>query len=343
MSGFDYIRREPDGVVGILASSVAPFASAAAALAAAVAAGNCVVMIASGAAPFTPIRLAQLCHLAGLPPGVVNVVVGDEELATQLACRQGLDKICVSGSSADGRRTLVAAASQVRPVLLQLQGMSVDLVFPDADLAAVAASICRALVAASAAGRDVPSRVVVADSCHDDLVACLINELQRLVVGPACSPDTDVGPRPTAAHLERLAAAWARVEQAGGRVFSGARPSDVVNGGRPSGVHAGGWFAWPALATGLGAGEVAGFEDLGVLLSVIPFNCEEDAIALASAAPHTTLARLHTTNLERTHTVTAEIPVPAVVVGLDDIDRGSQPFTVDDFLHRKNVFVDLSA
>jgi acyl-CoA reductase-like NAD-dependent aldehyde dehydrogenase len=332
--GFDYTRQEPDGVVGIITSTVMPFAGAAAAVAAAVAAGNAVVVVASAAAPFTPVRLARLCLEAGLPDGVVNVVVGEPSLADVVAHDPRVDKIVVSGDVDQGRRALVAAANQVRPVLLHLRGTSIDIVFADADIATAAASIRRVLVSGAATGIDPPTRILVDEIRRDELIAHLVGEFESLRLGPAESVLTEIGPRPTRDQLASAVQLRHEIEESGVEMIGGHRGDPDLPPG---------WYVPPALAIGTDQPDVTSPDHLALLLTVLTFRDHDPLPLMASDPPMTTVARLHTTSLARVHGVAREFPARLIVAGDDRaLVRPAQP-AVDDFLRLKNVYVDLSA
>ena len=267
---------EPLGVVGLITPWNFPMLIASWKLGPALACGNTVVLKPSELTPLTTLRLAKLAVEAGIPEGVVNVIVGDGATAGQhLVDHPGVAKIGFTGSTPVGKHIMRCAADQLKRVTLELGGKSPNIVFADADLDAAAAAIPGAVF--DNAGQDccARSRVLVERSVHDRFVEMLVDVAGTVRVGAPHDDGVTMGPLISAAHRDKVASF----------VAGGAGEGDVAYAGT---VPEGPGFWYPPTVV-VGADErarIANEEIFGPVVAILPFDDEGDAARLANSTPY---------------------------------------------------------
>jgi acyl-CoA reductase-like NAD-dependent aldehyde dehydrogenase len=267
--------REPLGVVGLIVPWNFPLTIAAWKLGPALAAGNTVVLKPAELTPLSALRFAELCAEAGLPEGVLNVVVGPGSVCgVRLVEHPGVAKIAFTGSTEVGRWIAAGAAKTIKRVTLELGGKSPNIVFADADLAAAAAAAPGSVF--GNAGQDccARSRILVQREAMDEFMGELERAVTAMRVGDPLDEATEMGPLISASHRESV-----------GSFLDNGAPI-AFRGSAPDGP--GFWFAPTVLWAG-GASEVGGTssrawreEIFGPIAVVTAFDSEEEAIRLAS-------------------------------------------------------------
>jgi betaine-aldehyde dehydrogenase len=261
--------REPLGVVGLIVPWNFPLTIAAWKLGPALAAGNTVVLKPAELTPLTALRFADLCLEAGLPEGVVNVVVGPGSVCgRRLVEHPDVAKIAFTGSTEVGRTIAAGAAATIKRVTLELGGKSPNIVFADADLQAAAAAAPAAVF--GNAGQDccARSRILVQSSVLDEFMAALERAVTAIRVGDPLDEATEMGPLISAAQRSTV----------GSFLHDGAPVA--VRGRAPDGP--GFWFAPTVLCPVDPAARAAREEIFGPIAVVIPFTDEQEAVRLAN-------------------------------------------------------------
>jgi 1-pyrroline dehydrogenase len=284
------IRREPVGVVGLIAPWNYPLMMAAWKLGPALAAGNVCVLKPAEQTPLTTLRLAELAQEI-FPPGVVNVITGDgDPVGVAMVDHPGIAMVSLTGDVATGKEVAQAAGRTLKRVHLELGGKAPVLVFPDADLGEVAAAI--RLAGFWNAGQECAAacRVLAADAIYDQLVAELASEVESIRIGnPAEDPGLDMGPVISAEQQARVLGFLQRVGPAGGQVLTG--------GTAPEGL---GFFVRPALVAGVGqSDEIVQREVFGPVVTVQRWSSEAEALAWANDVSYGLCASVWTQNVGR--------------------------------------------
>jgi acyl-CoA reductase-like NAD-dependent aldehyde dehydrogenase len=347
----DYIAYEPYGVVGAIIPWNGPLFAATMVIAPALAAGNTVVIKALELAPFSVIKLGELCIEAGFPPGVVNIVTGAGDVGSAMVAHPGIDKIQFVGSGATAKKVLASAAATLKPCGLELGGKSAVIVFSDADLHDAAKRGLSGAVSANGQGCVNGTRLLVERSIYEPYLQMLGNMAGHVKVGDPLDPTTAMGPVISESALTRILGVTDRAQAEGARL--------VCGGTRLGGDHADGYFMGLTILADVEQGSALAREEVfGPVLAVTQFDTEEEAIAIANGTDYGLGAYIHTTDLARAHSMAAAMDAGMVQVnGSGEGMTPCAPFGgvkqsgygrlggeagLHEFLRVKNVWMNLS-
>ena len=274
--GNSLVRKVPAGVVGAITPWNVPLHQTMAKVAAALAAGCTVVLKPSELTPFNAYVLAEVIDAVGLPPGVFNMVVGAGPAAgAALAGHPDVDVVSFTGSEIAGAAVMRAAADNVAKVTLELGGKSASVILPSADLPrAVRATVNHAMLNSGQAC-NAWTRMLVKRADQEIALEVAAEALKALPLGDPNDPSTRLGPVRTGAARERIWSVITQAQKEGARLAVGGT-------GAPEGVP-GGHFVTPTVLADVERGmTVAQEEVFGPVLSVIPYDTVDDAIAIAN-------------------------------------------------------------
>jgi len=308
--GVDMTFREPLGVVGMIVPWNFPIMLASWKLGPALACGNTVVLKPAELTPLTALRFAEIALEAGVPEGVVNVVVGPGSVAgARLIAHPDVAKIGFTGSTEVGRRVMEGAAKTIKRVTLELGGKSANVIFADADLERAAAAAPSAVF--GNAGQDccARSRILVQKSVYDRFAGLLTDATSRYRVGNPEDKDTEMGPLISAGHKKLVAG------------FVEGKP--MFQGKVPSGP--GYWFPCTLVEAGP-ADRVAREEVFGPVAALIRFEDEADAIRIANDTPYGLSGSIWTRDGARAIRVARGIETGALSVNSNSSVRVVTPF-----------------
>ena len=292
-----FAEREAIGVIGIFTPWNAPLFTASWNSAAAIACGNTVVLKPSEFTPLTTVRLAELANSVGLPAGVLNVVVGEGSVTgSALVDRGDIDKLSFIGSVGVGRQVASTAASHGVPSLLELGGKSAFIVFADADLRAAARGAVNAIFSNAGQSCTAGSRLLVHRSVAAEVTELVCEMAGRLRVGDPLDASTEIGPIANRRQLDRICELVdAGIAQGARRGTDSAVPANLPAGGN--------WLAPTVLVDAGPSNPVVTQEIFGPVLTVVAFDDENEAVAVANDSGFGLAGAVWTGSIERAHRV----------------------------------------
>jgi aldehyde dehydrogenase (NAD+)/betaine-aldehyde dehydrogenase len=344
-----YSLKEPVGVCGQIVPWNYPLMMATWKLAPALAAGCAVVLKPDPQTPLTALRLAELAAEVGFPAGAVNVVPGDgPTTGAHLVRHPGVDKVAFTGSTKTGGEIMRLCADPIKRVSLELGGKSPNLVFADADLADAIPSAVWSIYYSAGQSCEARSRVLVEKALYDDFVARFADLAGSLKVGDPLEPETQMGSLISTAHRDKV---HGFVEE--GR----AEGAEVVTGGEPR-EGKGAFYPPTVLAQVENRMVVAQEEIFGPVVTVIPFEDEQDAIRIANDVKYGLFATVWTRDPARGLRLASRIKAGQIGVNMPYTAFPGIPFggykqsgfgrelgleTLDLYLETKSVLVSTGA
>lgn len=347
----DLALREPFGVIAAITAWNSPITLLANKLAAALAAGNCVVVKPSEHASATTLEFAKLMEQAGFPAGVFNVVCGEAAVGKALVDNPGVDKVSFTGSPAVGREIAAMAGRNLRPVTLELGGKSPNIIFADANLDRAVVGALAGIFGATGQTCIAGSRLLVQRPVYDEVVQRLAERAAQIVMGDPRDPATEMGTAANEPQFNRILGFIEAAKQDGARL--------VVGGGRASeGALDGGFFVQPTIFADVRNDMGLAREEIfGPVLGIIPFDTEEEAVAIANDTAYGLAAGIWTQDIDRAMRLVHRVRAGVVWVntyralaaqgpfgGMKDSgfgrERGEQGLL--EFTTTKNVMVDYS-
>ena len=308
--GIDMTFREPLGVVGLIVPWNFPLNISSWKLGPALACGNTVVLKPAELTPLSAIRLAELALEAGIPEGVLNVVVGKGSIVGQrLVEHPDVAKIGFTGSTEVGRAVMEGAAATIKRVTLELGGKSANVIFADADLEKAAAAAPYAVF--DNAGQDccARSRILVERSAYDRFADLLVTATRNVKVGDPSDDATEMGPLISAQHRETVAS------------FEDGEP--LFKGETPQGK--GYWYPC-TIVEATNDDRIAREEVFGPVAALIPFEDEADAIRIANDTPYGLSGSIWTQNGSRALRVARALDTGVLSINSNSSVRVSTPF-----------------
>jgi aminomuconate-semialdehyde/2-hydroxymuconate-6-semialdehyde dehydrogenase len=293
----NYTLRRPLGVVGCISPWNLPLYLFTWKIAPALAAGNTVVAKPSELTPMTAFLLSQICIDAGLPPGVLNIVYGyGPECGQAIVEHPDVKAISFTGGTSTGRRIAATAAPMFKKLSLELGGKNPTIVYDDVDVASTARSVARAAFTNQGEICLCGSRIFVQRGIYDAFQEALIRETRRFVVGDPLETDTRTGAVVNQAHMEKVLGYIELAKQEGGTVLAGGNRAHVP------GRCANGFFIEPTLIGGLSQQCRVNREEIfGPVATIIPFDTEDDVVAMANDTEYGLAASIWTSNVHRAH------------------------------------------
>ncbi|SBS73390.1 Geranial dehydrogenase [uncultured Mycobacterium sp.] len=308
MIGHTVVRREAIGVVAAIVPWNYPQALAAFKLAPALAAGCTVVLKAAPETALDALVFAEAAAEAGLPAGVLNVVPGGAAAGAYLVAHPGIDKVTFTGSTAAGRTIGEVCGRLLRPVTLELGGKSAAIILDDADLDATIKGLRTASFVNNGQTCHLSSRILVPRSRYDEVLGALVDMVDGLKVGDPLDTSTDIGPLVSARQRDRVL----------GYIESGKNSAaKLVAGGSVPADQKHGWFVSPTVFADVdNADRIAQEEIFGPVLAVIPYDGDDEAIALANDSEFGLAGTVWSTDDERATEVARAVRTGTV--GIND-------------------------
>ncbi|MCA1833239.1 MAG: aldehyde dehydrogenase [Actinomycetota bacterium] len=269
------VRREPVGVVGAIIPWNVPQFTAMSKLAPALVAGCTIVLKPAQETPLDGMLMAEMIEAAGIPEGVVSIVPAGRDVGEYLVRHPGVDKIAFTGSTAVGRKIGAICGEQLKRVSLELGGKSAGIVLDDADLGVLTEGLKLASLMNNGQACVAQSRILASRNRYDEVVDAISSMVSGLNVGDPADPATEIGPLVARRQQERVEKYIALGQEEGARVTVGGN-------GRPSGIERG-WYVQPTVfANANNDMRIAREEIFGPVITVIPYEDEDDAVRIAN-------------------------------------------------------------
>jgi aldehyde dehydrogenase (NAD+) len=346
-----YTRREPLGVVGAITPFNFPLDLAVNKIAPALAAGNTVVHKPAEQTPLSALLLAEIMRDAGLPDGVYNVVLGEGRTIGEAIIRHpGIDKIAFTGSTGVGKRLIAAASGTLKKVTVELGGKGAQIVFDDADPDKAVESAFQGAFFNTGQFCMAGSRLLVERTVYDEIVDRLVDRVEKALVGDPLDPTTELGPLAHRAQLDKIVE-YVRIGKDEGATL---RTGGSVG---YQGWDGGGFYHQPTVfADATPQMRIAQEEIFGPVLTVLPFDTDEEAVSIANGTPYRLAAGLHTRDVTRAHRTAARLQAGIVWIntwgrfedytpfgGYKASGHGRElgPEGIEEYLQYKTVYVDL--
>jgi acyl-CoA reductase-like NAD-dependent aldehyde dehydrogenase len=290
----NFTKHEPLGVCACITPWNSALLLMAWKVAPALAAGNTVVIKPSEETSASTLEFAALLDEAGIPPGVINVVTGfGHDVGAALVSHPKVRKIAFTGGESGGRAVNTAAAQDFKRVTLELGGKSANIVFDDANIDNAIDGAISGIFAATGQTCIAGSRLLLQRSIHDEFLDLLLDKVSGIQFGDPMDPNTQVGPVTTRMQYDTILRYIEIAKNEGARCVLGGKPAV-----QPEGIN--GHFIEPTIFSGVTTDmRIAQEEVFGPVLAVIPFDDEDDAIAIANDVNYGLAAGVWTNDLTR--------------------------------------------
>lgn len=268
------VKREPAGVVALIAPWNAPLALATMKIAAALAFGNCAVLKPSEQTPYSLIKLVSLLNEL-LPEGVLNLVNGRGAVTgAHLVGHPAIDRVSFTGGTVTGREVMAAAGRQLTPCTMELGGKSANIIFASADFDKALDSALLSIFSTNGQQCLAGSRILVEETIFDKFVDAFLARMSRLKVGDPMAVETEVGPIASKTHMERILSFVDHADQDGDELLGGGHRIEELGEG---------YFIKPTAVTAKSnASTVCQAEIFGPFASFLTFKTEQEAISMAN-------------------------------------------------------------
>ncbi|MCB0504129.1 MAG: aldehyde dehydrogenase [Cyclobacteriaceae bacterium] len=301
--GVNYTLREPVGIAGCISPWNLPLYLFTWKIAPALASGNCVVAKPSEITPMSAFLLSELCIKAGLPAGVLNIVHGlGPKVGEAIISHPNIPAISFTGGTATGKRIASIAAPMFKKLSLELGGKNPNIIFDDCDFEDALATTIRSSFSNQGQICLCGSRIYVQKGIYDKFLDAFVAKVTAMKVGDPLDEKTKTGAVVSEQHQEKILHYISLAQLEGGKVVAGG------NAFNPEGRCRNGYFVQPTVITGLDESCRTNQEEIfGPVVTVQPFETEEEVIALANSTNYGLSATVWTQNLTRAHRVGAAL------------------------------------
>ncbi len=299
----NYTLRTAIGVVGCISPWNLPLYLFTWKIAPALAAGNCVIAKPSEITPMTAFLFSELCMEAGLPKGVLNIVHGlGPKVGSALVAHEKITAISFTGGTKTGAEIARIAAPMFKKLSLELGGKNPNIIFADCDFEKAVTESVRASFTNQGEICLCGSRLLIERSIYDKFKDAFVKEVKKLKVGDPLLNETKVGAIASKMHFDKVLSYVELAKQEGGTILTGGKAFS------PEGRCAGGYFIEPTVIEGLSYNCRTNQEEIfGPVVTIQPFDTEEEALMMANSTAYGLATTLWTENLSKAHRVAANV------------------------------------
>lgn len=299
----NYTLRQPIGVVGCISPWNLPLYLFTWKIAPALAAGNAVVAKPSELTPTTAYLLSEICIKAGLPPGVLNIVHGlGSKVGQSIVQEPAVKALSFTGGTATGKKIMETAAPLFKKISLELGGKNAAIVFDDCDFEKTVRGVAQSSFLNQGEICLCSSRIFVHSSIYNRFRDAFIKQVNTLVVGDPLDDKTNLGALISKTHLEKIVTYVRLAKEEGGKILTGGEPATL------KGNCANGYFMAPTVIEGLSYDCRVNQEEIfGPVVTLIPFDYEEEVIKWSNASAYGLAASIWTENVQRAHRIAHQL------------------------------------
>jgi len=346
-----YTLREPLGVVAAITPFNFPLILSVSKFAPALAAGNTIIHKPASVTPLSALKAAQIMQEAGMPPGVFNVVAGPGgTVGNALSTHPGIEKVAITGSTASGIRVVKDSADTLKHLTMELGGKSANIIFADADLDAATQTAYYGIFYNKGEICYAGSRMLVERTVYEEVIDRVRQRALDTIPGDPLDPASEMGPIANKSEYDKVLNYMEVGQKDGARLVTGGKAANIGTGK--------GYFVEPTVFADVNSDmTIAREETFGPILSIIPFDGFDQAIAIANGNQYGLAAGVHTLDIKKAHKAAAQLKAGTVWVNTYSRFDPSAPFggykmsgygreqgweALEFYLQTKTVWVDLT-
>ncbi|MDG2119498.1 MAG: aldehyde dehydrogenase [Gammaproteobacteria bacterium] len=311
---------EPIGVVGLITPWNSPALLEANKLAPALAAGNCVILKPSEVTSLIALEYARISEKAGLPRGVLSVITGASDIGRLIVEHPAIGMISFTGGPIAGKRIAASAGALLKPVVLELGGKSPNIVFADADFKDAVSGVASGIFSGSGQSCVAGSRVLIQRSIFESFVTALVEHAESLVMGPPEAPATELGPLANFQHRDLVHSLVVQAREQGAELLCGGEIPQTAE------FASGAYYPATVISNVSNQSSICQEEVFGPVVTVLPFDDEEDLLDQANDSAYGLASGIWTNNIKRARRIARKLQAGTVWINTYKQQSISTPF-----------------